>query len=348
VSQPGDADPLNEEPDWLVGGGWQRNDDAHPAGGGEPAYRAVFKTLRVIFPRKAELKWPNLFIRFEHGSVERGGMNVPGTLQARLPNRWVLPESGRLVETEPGRLEYQPAVNLAFTFAATQDEVANVSFVEFLLKTIATEPRAQLVEGRRQLAALKVMLELRFGARLLGILLTEETGTVFDDWHFNRQLTTDQVGAESQLTAAGIEDEQIEAWAHAVIDGFMKRSAGDRGRFGLACEWYWTGIHADEAVMQFLHLWFAVEVLSMPDTTDIKPIREQLSHACGGDPSDWADFVGRLYGKRSGLAHGNEQRQVSEQELAAVRALVEVLLQAELGDVDPSRVTELRAHAGLM
>ena len=347
VTQSGAAPPFNEEPDWLVGGGWQRNNDAHPPGEGLPAYRAVFKTMRVILPEAAELKWPNMLIRFGHGSVGRGGMNVPGTLQARLRNRWVLPEAGPLVQTGPGTSEYQPVVNMAFTFAAWQDAIDGVSFVEFLLKTEATEPRLQLAEARRQLAAVNVMLELRFGARLLGLLLTEETGTVFDDWHFNRQLTTDQVGAESQLPGAGIQSPQIEAWAHTAMDRFMERPPPERRRFGLACEWYWTGIHADEPVMQFLHLWFAVEVIAMPNSLNIRPVRQRLSSICGDEPADWEHFVGRLYGKRSRLAHGNEERQVSDTELGDVRAVVEVLLQAEVEDVAPARTAQLRQRAGL-
>jgi hypothetical protein len=347
VTQPRSEPPFNDEPDWLSGGGWQRSDDAHPAGEGLPAYRAVFKTLRVIVPEPAELRWPNLLIRFAHGSVERGGMHVPGTLPARLRNRWVLPESGPLVQTGVGTSEYQPVVNMAFTFAAWQDEIDGVSFVEFVLKTQASEPRLQLAEARRQLAAINAMLELRFGARLLGLLLTEETGTVFDDWHFNRQLTTDQVGAESQLPGAGVQRAQIEAWAHTAMDGFTERPPPERRRFGLACEWYWTGIHADEPVMQFLHLWFAVEVIAMPNSLNIRPLRERLSSICGDEPADWEQFVGRLYGKRSRLAHGNEQRQVSDTELGDVRAVVEVLLQAEVEGIAPWRVAQLRARAGL-
>ena len=339
--------PYSEEPDWLVAGGWQRADAAHPVDGGVPAYRAVFKTLRVIFSGRVELSWPNLLVRFDHGTVDVGGMDLPGALPARLPNRWVLPEVGELVEVSPGVRRYDPTINMAFHFAARQDALEHVSYVELLLKTDATEPRSQLVEGRQKLAALKVMLDLRFGSRLLGLPLTEEAGTLFDDWHFNRQLSTDQLAAESQLAAVGVETGDLEQWAHEVIDDFMRRSQPARSRFGLACEWYWTAIHAEEPVMRFLQLWFAVEVAAMPNTTNVRPVRERLAQLCGNTADEWEVFIGQLYGKRSRLAHGNETRRVTDAEVLDLRTLVEVLLEAELGHANPDRVAELRRRAGL-
>jgi Apea-like HEPN len=338
--------PLNEEPDWIVASGWQLADAQHPAGGGTPAYRAVFKTLRVAVPT-VSLEWPNLRVRFGHGFVERGGMNLPGAIPARAPNRWLLPESGRLIPVEAGQFRYEPVINMSFHFAAWQNLVADVFFVELLLKTVATEPRTCLQEGRRTLASLKVMLELEFGSRLLGTMLTEEAGAVFDDWHFNRLLNTEQLGAESQLDVAGIQPEQIDEWAHPQIDDYMSRSETDRHKVGLASEWYWTAIHAEEPVSEFLHLWFAVEVLAMPNTTNIRSVRERLAATVGGEPADWEEFVGRLYGKRGRLAHGEEERQVTDAELANLRAVVEVLLQAEVGALDPDRATALRQRVGL-
>ena len=337
----------NEEPDWLVAGGWQRTDDAHPVDGGVPAYRAVFKTLRIILSGRVELLWPNLLVRFDHGTVEIGGMDLPGAVPARVPNRWVLPERGELVETSSGTRRYEPTINMAFQFAARQDELEHVSYVEFLLKTDAIDPRGQLVEGRQRLASLKVILELAFGSRLLGLPVTEEVGRLFDDWHFNRQLSTDELGAESQLPAVGLEATTLQTWARTVIDKSMLRSEPARNRFRLACEWYWTAIHAEEPVMQFLQLWFAVEVAAMPNTTNIRPVRERLAEICGNQPGDWDVFVGQLYGKRSRLAHGSEARQVTHSEVSGVRVLVEVLLEAEFGSASPARIAELQRLAGL-
>lgn len=330
-----------------MAGGWQRADDAHPVDGGVPGYRAVFKTLRIILPGRVELRWPNLLVRFDHGTVEIGGMDLPGAVPARVPSRWVLPERGELVELPSGIRRYEPTINMVFQFAARQDELEHVSYVEFLLKTDASDPRGQLVEGRQRLASLKVILELAFGSRLLGLPLTEEAGRLFEDWHFNRQLSTDQLGAESQLPVVGLEAARLQTWAQTVIDESVRRSEPARSRFGLACEWYWTAIHAEEPVMRFLQLWFAIEVAAMPNTTNVRPVRERLAEICGNPPGEWEVFVGQLYGKRSRLAHGNEARQVTDSEVRSVRALVELLLEAELGSASPARIAELRRLAGL-
>lgn len=162
ASSPGATTPFDQEPDWLRAGGWQRTDDAHPPGEGDPAYRVVYKTLRVVLPN-AELSWPNLRVRFGHGSVHRGGMSLPGAIPARTPHRWVLPEYGRLVPADEGFVRYQGDINKQYQFAAWEDEVADVFFVELLLRTEAVGDDAQLAEGRSKLASLKVLLELRFG-----------------------------------------------------------------------------------------------------------------------------------------------------------------------------------------
>jgi Apea-like HEPN len=336
--------PYSEEPDWLRASGWQRADEDHPPDEGHPAYRLVYKTLRVVLP-SVELSWPNLRVRFGHGTVERGRMTVPGAMQARTPHHWVLPEAGRLVPADTGELRYEPDINMKFNFAAEQDELEDVFYAELLLKTDAAEAAEQLIEGRWKLASLKVMLDLRFGTRLLGLPLTEELGTVFDDWHFNRSLNSELVGAESQLPVAAVQPDEFATWARADMDRYMSRTPIEKERLGLASDWYWTAINANEPVTQFLSLWFAVEVLAMENTTNVRPVRERLAAEIGGDESDWADLVGRLYGKRSRLAHGDEPRRVTDRELADVRALTETLLQAEAGTVDRGRATYLRTRA---
>lgn len=342
------ARPLNEEPDWLIGGGWQRTDEDHPPGGGEPAYRAVYKTLRVVLPT-VELRWPNLLVRFGHGTVDRGGMTLPGAIPARRPHHWVLPESGRLVpdEDNPDMLRYDPDINMGFNFAAEQEEIAEVFFLEFILKTEADGAAEQLGEGRWKLATIRVMLDLRFGTRLLGAPLVEEAGRVFEDWHFIRSLESERVGAESQLAVAAVQPEEFDSWSGTEMDRYMRMSEGEKGRLGLACDWYWTGLQAADPVTQFLHFWFAVEVVAMPDTANVAPLRERLSQVAGAPADDWREFVGRLVGLRDRLVHGNERRTVPTERLVQVRALVEALLDAEFGQASEDRRAALRRLAGI-
>jgi hypothetical protein len=236
---------------------------------------------------------------------------------------------------------------MRYEFAAWEDSVDDVFFIEFLLKTEASQAALQLTEGRGKLSSLTTMLDLRFGRRLLGLCLAEEVGRVFPDWHFTRSLSSERIGAESQLDVAALQREALEDWAHTDMDRYMERSQSDRRRIGLACEWYWTGIHAEDSVTQFLHLWFAVEVVAMPNSTNVRPVREKLAECAGGTPDDWAEFVGRLYRKRSRLVHGEIERQVSSDELDPLRGLVELLLAAEIGTPARPAIGALRKLASV-
>jgi hypothetical protein len=114
----------------------------------------------------------------------------------------------------------------------------------------------------------------------------------------------------------------------------------------LACDWYWSAIAAEDAAIEYLQLWFVVEALAMPDTTNVAPVKDQLASNLGGRRADWA-LVGRHFGRRSRLVHGQDDRDVDEDAITELRLLVEVLLCVELGIADESRFDRLRAAAGL-
>lgn len=347
-TQPSEAPPTTGrygQPHFLALSGWQGTDEEHPPGEAHPAYRAVYKTLRLGLPA-AEFGWPNLRVRFGHGDVHRGGVTLPGATPARQRDRWILPEAGPLVP-DGEMVQYEPRVNMHYQFAGWEGTVEEVFFVEFVLLTAAEEPRDRLAEGRRTLASLKTMLELRFGPRVLGLELTEELGELFDDGHFNRSLQSQELGAESQLDAIPITKEELLGWAHGDLNRHVERPVTDKERVRLACDWYWSAIHADQLVTEYIELWFVVEALLMPNASNIRPVRERLAEWIGGDEKDWREVVGRHFGRRSKLVHGQEPRVIAQIDVENLRALVEALLQTEFGTVDEERASRLRASAGI-
>lgn len=339
------AGTRKDEPDWIVFSGWQGGDDEHPLGGGVPAYRIVFKTLRAVIA-EAAVTWPNLRITTGHGSVSRGGVNLPGALQARQAGKWILPEYSQLVADAQGLLRYEPTGVEDFEFAAWANDVEDVFYVEFLLQTNSTEPPEQILEGRERLADLKVMFDIRFGPRILGVVLTEEAGEVFADWHFNRRVGSDQIGHEFQLDVIGVSQDDLLAWASTDMNRHEALPVEAKRRLRLASQWYWLAIHERDPVNQYLALWFVVEVLAMPNT-DIRPVRELLAAHLGGTEADWRAFVGRHFGRRSKLVHGEGERAVSAEDLASLRDLVEVLLAITLSELSEERAGRLRHLAGL-
>jgi hypothetical protein len=67
-------------------------------------------------------------------------------------------------------------------------------------------------------------------------------------------------------------------------------------------------------------LWFVVEVLAMPDTTNVRPVRELLAaHVDGTTERDWQELVGRHFGRRSKLVHGEAARAVGAEDVASLR-----------------------------
>jgi hypothetical protein len=67
------------------------------------------------------------------------------------------------------------------------------------------------------------MFDVRFGPRVLGVVLTEEAGKVFDDWHFNRRLGSDQIGHEFHLDVIGVSAENILSWNETDMAGYQSR-----------------------------------------------------------------------------------------------------------------------------
>jgi len=127
----------------------------------------------------------------------------------------------------------------------------------------------------------------------------------------------------------------------------VERPVVEKERISLACDWYWSAIHADQLVTEYIELWFVVEALVMPDDSNIRPVRARLAEWIGGDEKDWREVVGRHFGRRSKLVHGHEPRVVAQADVEDLRVLVEALLQTEFGTVDEERASRLRTSAGI-
>jgi len=77
-----------------------------------------------------------------------------------------------------------------------------------------------------------------------------------------------------------------------------------RSRFGLALHWYEEALR-DSGRDAFLKSWIALEVLAMPDSTNIRSITEALARAYGKSFAEAVEVfgVGRIFGLRSRIVH---------------------------------------------
>lgn len=95
----------------------------------------------------------------------------------------------------------------------------------------------------------------------------------------------------------------------STIDERIERKVENtRNRIRIALRWYKMGIN-DVGVDAFLKYWIAIETLSMPDTTNIRPLIQQLSDINNIQYEDAVNRynIGKVFGIRGKIVHSGEQ-----------------------------------------
>lgn len=323
--------------EFLQASGWQRSDQQHPSGTGNLGYRAVYKTLKLIPFPAVNLSWPNLNVRMLVEKVEFGGFNVKGkAIPSIFPNRLLLPEYIE-IRRDGNSTTYHGETNMKWEFEAYMKEFPMSGIVEMLLEVEDPHEKDILFEGRRRISPILTILDLVYGERLIGALITEEVVELFPDGHWNRKIVSPSVGSESQLDLKGIENSQIEQMKYS-IETYQEFGESDRKNIALATDWFWKSEREADRIDRFIQLWICLEALEMP-TTNIKPIAEQLAIVTTEDYNFWKEPIGRLFGKRSDLVHGNSN-EVDEHEIIILRGIVKILLANRLGKIEKSDLVQ--------
>jgi len=323
--------------EFFQAGGWQRSDPNHPAGRGHLGYRAVYKTLKVIPFPAINLSWPNLNVRMIVEKVEYGGFKVEGNVMPCIfPNKLLLPEYIEINE-DGNSINYRGETNLKWEFSAYSEEFPTSGIVEMLLEVEDPNEKDVISKGRRSLSPILTILDLVYGERLIGALIAEEVVELFPDGHWNRKIISPSVGSESQLNMIMIESSQIEQMKKS-IETYQGFGESDRKKTSLATDWFWKSERESDKVDRFIQLWICLEALIM-STTDIRPIYETLAIITNEDVNFWKEPIGRLFGKRSALVHGNKN-DVDEQEIIILREIARLLLANKLGKVDNTELVQ--------
>lgn len=313
---------------FINASGFQKSDDAHPAGAGRAGYRLVYKTLKLLPLPGAELKWPNLRVQFKLAKTNRGGVKVNGTLASRRPNMVVMPEY--IDETKEGnKTKFTGRTNMKFEFQAWEEEIDDSGLVEILLLTESTVPQDILNEGRLHVTKLKTIIELAGGNRVLGLPIAEEVVEIFPDWRWNRNMSSTLVGTESELDMQRLNTEEFLQKIRSAIELTQSVGAEERRRVAVASTWYWKAESEADPINRFIEYWIGVEALEMPNTTNVRPVRERLAVITGKPADEWSVIVGKLFGLRSDLVHG-KLRDVSKEHLEVLRYLLLTLFQGRL------------------
>ena len=313
--------------DFLQASGFQRVDDYHPAGQGKPGYRAVYKTLKVVPYPNISFNWSNLKVKICVQETEVGDYKVENTIPSLVPDKVLLPEY--LNKTRNGnKIKIVGDINMKFIFKPNLKTIPMSGIVEILLIIDDVETTEIITTGRRRSAPIISILDLAIGERIIGSLLAEEKIEIFEDWHWNRNINTVSVGSESQLDIKGINKDDFNNLKMA-IDRYNNLSESDRKRVVLSTEWYWKSEREVDPINRFIQLWISLEALIMPNTTNIKPIIILLESLTNISEERWKEPIGRLFGKRGKLVHGNDFK-VTNAELERLRYLVKIIQKNEL------------------
>jgi len=324
--------------DFLEAGGWQNNDISHLVGAGKSGYRLVFKSLRLVPQKELILTWPNLRIKIAIGEIKRGGIKVENAFPSRKPDKLILADSVEVKKIDKATMiEAKP--NMKWEFHAWEETLPKSGYLEILLYTEAKKPHEILEEGRHRTAGIKTILELAVGQRLLGLPIAEEAGEIFPDWHWNRNVGSISVGSESQLNLQSIENEIVYPLIIIALTKSQTLSEEDKARLRLASQWYWKADGETDLVSSFIDLWIAVEALEMPNTTNISPVKKRLSELTHTPIDIWQQPVGRLFGIRGDLVHGNIL-EVSKEYHNLLQLILQVLLEGRLFDKKESSLRD--------
>lgn len=96
----------------------------------------------------------------------------------------------------------------------------------------------------------------------------------------------------------------------------------------LASRWIDSAEHETQPIDEFLKLWFAIEVVSMPDTTNIRPLADRMAKIYDITSNEAKEnfYLGRLFGLRSNIVHEGLQPVIHMQLTSFLRAIFYDLL----------------------
>jgi len=195
-------------------------------------------------------------------NVEFGGFNVKGNaIPSIFPNKLLLPEYIEI--SQDGDLfSYHGEINLKWKFDAYTKEFPMSGIVEMLLEVENSNEEDIISKGRRNVSPVLTILDLVYGERLIGALITEEVVELFPDGHWNRKIISPSVGSESQLDMKKIENTQIEQMKKS-IDTYQDFGESDRKNTALATDWFWKSEREADRIDRFIQLWICLEALEM-------------------------------------------------------------------------------------
>jgi hypothetical protein len=317
------------EPESLTFDAWQLADDEHPPGSGQVGYRVVHKTVRTIVYPAVEIAGPNLRVRMANGSINSGEPRFVDTLPERSPGYFLKPEWGEVKESPAGEIGYQAQPDMQIHIDNSEINTPPGNYVEVLYAVpdgVAADFSSVLSAGRAGVAPLVVALELQYGTRLLGPVVTEEVEDLFEDGHWNRRLGGRHIRLESQANMQLIHAQAAVGFLSDVLQGQVDRTEEQRRRTRVASQWYLRGSSKPDLTLSYIAYWLVLEALELEENANIAPLKTAVARLLQVEPRSIAKQLGRLYAMRNKLVHGSIGT-VSQEQVNDVRSIAVALLE---------------------
>lgn len=131
-----------------------------------------------------------------------------------------------------------------------------------------------------------------------------------------------------------------------ILDKIFVINDNLKKRILLSMKWYYSSLY-DVSVDSFIKVWFAIEILAMPDTTNIAPINDILGKEYGLSRDETINMlnIGRLFGLRSSIIHGGNTN-IHEQASDYVEAVYIDLLYSFLEIESEKRIKKVLEKPG--
>jgi len=106
-----------------------------------------------------------------------------------------------------------------------------------------------------------------------------------------------------------------------------------KAKICLAARWHYKGLKETHPVDEFLCYWIALEILAMPDTTNIRPIAQRLAKIYNLTEKELRErlSLGRLFDFRSKIVHEGYRGGIYYYIIDCVRSIFLDILQDEIG-----------------
>ena len=228
-----------------------------------------------------------------------------------------------------GALEYFTAPSWEVTEVDSDNFQVSVGPIQRIKSPVGTYMLVVTPNGADAIVRSEVAAALAAAVVGSALIYREIYSNVFSSVGAGTQIKGPIFGPPKNFSSPPLSREVIQRYKDAYQ---LLQSATERAQIEMSLSWF-KEAHSTFNENAFLRYWLAIEILAMPNTTDIAPANAILAQAYGvSDQQIRQDIeLGRLYGLRSNIVHNGLRATLDPRLLNYAAAVYTDLLEAILG-----------------